>query len=744
MAFRSLAEFTNPAKLACALALAMLATLVFAGCSSPTSYDNEIENDPLATFTGPRYLRGTVGSYGGFVNNKPRYMAGYGMVVDLDATGSNEVPGFMRDWMINEMRRNGLGSVQFGTERFGPERVMADLGSSVVAVEGLIPPGATQGSKYDILVTMIDQTSTSLAGGRLFWPVQMSPTGLDRRLIYTESQGIGYGEVFIDPIKPADAEQGNEFLRQAVIVNGGTVTFPQKVQFVLNQPSYRVATLISERINARFEAADTDNRATAHPLNDGLIEINVPKRFSAQPEELFALIEHLHLDPSPQFVRPQAEMLGKALEEAPADRARPVSLAWKMLGPNATPVLRSYYAHPNADVRRAALQAGAWLNDAQSVTPLKRIAEQGTAADRVWAARSLVALTRSGEARQAVREMLNDPDPAVRVGAYEALAMVRDSAIDRLSVTDGLAHKFYIDRVPSKHPMVFAVQGDEQAVVIFGDDVPLNKTVFAKIDDNITLTSLPISSIPVGLAGRSVGESAFVPLHRCGALEMIPSLTPVSDDPNARLPAPDWRVEVGDADGNSMVINIRKEALQDAFGVTMLNVPGRDTPTDKPRAVAMVRIVQDAGKDEHGKPTPAVGELLQLRKADAPLPVALRIRKPGDRETKVYRITPTVATLAYTLGYKEDNINARLGPDLTFSKVVHALYVLAEQGQYNAPFDARISEVAQAIQAAQETNQAEPRPEWRPEDFEQLDARAAERAERAGGNETDPAGRPGG
>jgi hypothetical protein len=672
-------------------------------------------------------------------------MAGYGMVVDLDATGSNEVPGFLRDWMVNEMRRNGLGSVQFGTERFGPERVMADLGSSVVAVEGLIPPGATRGSKYDVLVTLIDQTSTSLAGGRLFWPVQMSPTGLDRRLIYTESQGIGYGEVFVDPIRPANADGNSEFVRQAVIVNGGTVTFPQKVQFVLNQPSYRVATLVSERINARFEAADTDDRATAHPLNDGLIEINVPKRFSANPEELFSLIEHLYLDPSPQFVRPQAETLGKALEQDPAERARPVSLAWKMLGPNATPVLREYYQHDNAEIQKAALQAGAWLNDAQTVAPLKQIAEEGGAADRVWAARSLVALTRSGEARQAVRDMLNDPDPAVRVGAYEALAMVRDTSIDRLSVTDGLAHKFYIDRVPSKHPMVFAIQGDEQAIVIFGDDVPLNKNTFAKIDDNITLTSLPISSIPVGLAGRSVGESAFVPLHRCGALQMTPSLTPVSDDPGAKLPPPDWRVEVGDDKGNAMILNIRKESLQDAFGVTMLNVPGRDTPTDKPRAVAMVRIVRDAGKDADGNPTPAVGELLQLRKADAPLPVALRIRKPNDREAKVYRITPTVATLAYTLGYKEDNINAKLGPDLSFSKVVHALYVLSKQGQYDATFDARISEVAQAIEAAQENNQAEPRPEWNPEDFEKLDAEAAERADSvspAGANETDSPGRP--
>lgn len=719
----------------------LLALLVLGGCASQSEYGNDIGNEPAATFRGDAYLRGTVGSYGGFVNNRPRYVGGYGMVVDLNATGSSEVPGFLRDWMINEMRRNRLGSVEFGTERFGPERVMADLGSSVVAVEGLIPPGAARGSKFDLLVTMVDQTSTSLAGGRLFWPTSLSMTGLDKRLISTETLGIGYGDVFINPITPKDAK-GAEFQRQAIIVNGGTVVFAQQVQFVLNQPNPRIAGLIAERINARFEAADSDHLPTANAVNDGLIQINVPERFSGQPEEFLALIEHLHLDPTPQFVQPQAQMLADALVQSPAERARPVSLAWKMLGPNATPVLRKFYNHENKDIQTAALQSGAWLNDTQTVAPLQKIAEQGTPAERVWAARSLVVMTRSSEARKVVRDMLDDPDPEVRLGAYESLVMVRDTRVERLSVSDGVSHKYYIDRVPSKYPMVYAIQGKELSIVIFGDDLPLNKTTFAKIDNSLTLTSLPIDSIPIGLTGRNVNESAFVPIHRCGALEKIPSLTPVSDDPDAKLPAPDWRVEVGDNAGNSMLINIRKPELQDAFGVTLLNIPNRDTPSQQPRAVAMVRIVQQAGKDKDGKPTPAVGELLQLRKPDAALPVALRYRKPGDREPKVYRITPTVATLAYTLGFKEDNFHPQLGPDLSFSEVVHALHKLSQLKQYDAPFYARISPIAQAISAAQENNQAQPRPEITPEELEKLDPKGTAQGPDQPGSDTVPDARP--
>ena len=706
-----------------------LAALLALGCSSPTEYNNTDANEAAETFSGPKYLRGSIGSYGSFLNNQPRYVGGYGMVVDLNATGSNEVPGWLRQWLTNEILRNNLGSVSFGTERFGPERVMADLGSSVVAVEGLIPPGAVRGSKFDVLVTMIDQTSTSLAGGRLFWPTRLSITGLDRSLAYTEPQGAAYGELFVNPV--ADGEQDTEFLRRALVVNGGTVLESQTVQFVLNQPSYRISNAIAERINARFEAADADNLPTAVAKTDGLIEINMPKRFATQPDRLLELIEHLYLDPTPAFVKPQAAALGKALVAKPNERADAVSLAWKGLGPNCVQTLRTYYTHENATVRQAALEAGAWLNDAQTIKQLSTQAREGEPAQRVRAANALVAMNRSNEARQEVRKLLDDPDSDVRLGAYEALALVRDPAIQRLSVTDGTEHKFYIDRVPSEHPMVVALQGRELAIVIFGEDIPLRKNVFARLDDTMALRSLPVDSIPVGLHERFEGDSAFIPIHRSGALEMIDSITPVSKEPGAELPPPDWRVEVGDGEGNAMLINIRGEKLQDVFGSELLNIPNRAEASEKPRAIAMVRIVKSAGKDEAGKPTPAIGELLTLRDPKLPLPVALRYQAPGQREAKVYRITPTVASLAYTLGYKIDNFNTQTGPDLSFSQVVRALHQLADQKQIPAPFEAKLSPLAQRIASAQKDNQIESRPEITAEELEKLDEEEARKRDEA-------------
>ena len=713
------------------------------GCeASPEEYETADSNPVVQTYTGPKYLRGTIGSYGQFTNRVPRYVGGYGMVVDLNGTGSNEVPAFVREWLVNEMLRNKLGSVSFGTERFGPERVMADLGSSVVAVEGLIPPGARRGSKFDILVTMIDQTSTSLAGGRLFWPTQLSPLGLDRRLIYTETQGVGYGELFVNPVKPLKDDE-NEFLRQAVVVNGGTVIESQKVEFRLNQGSYRIASQIANRINARFESADDDNLETAVARSDTLIEINMPKRFEGQPEELLALIEHLYLDPSPGFVRPQAEVMAKALLTEPEGRARSVSLAWKGLGPNAVPVLRDLYAHENKTVRHAALEAGAWLGDRKALEPLAQIAEQGDAFDRIFAAQSLIMMNRNERARVVVRKMLNDPEDDVRLAAYQSLAMVSDPIVSRLSVHDGTKHKFYIDRVPSDRPMVYALQGVEQSIVIFGEDIPLRNNVFARVGDSLTLRTLSAQTIPIGLQDRFAGDTAFIPIHRCGALKMIPSLTPISERANGEKPPPDWQVEVGDAMGNTMLLNIRSASLQDMFGVEILNKPNRGVATKDPRLYGVVRVTRVAGKDAKGNDGPAIGELIDLRPTDTTLPVALRYMPPGELEPKIYRINPTVATFAYTLGFKRDDLNSQFGPDLSFSEVVRALHTLSEQEQLPAPFYARISPLAQRIAEAQSENESvEPRPEITPEELqllEERDATAPDPNAPATGSETESA-----
>src|SRR5579862_6237476 len=59
----------------------------------------------------PEYLRGTIYERVELGNTRPFEISGYGLVVNLDHTGSSQtVPGAVKAYMIKEMVKRGFGS----------------------------------------------------------------------------------------------------------------------------------------------------------------------------------------------------------------------------------------------------------------------------------------------------------------------------------------------------------------------------------------------------------------------------------------------------------------------------------------------------------------------------------------------------------------------------------------------------------------------------------------------------------
>ena len=702
------------------IAVAALALLVqAAGCESVEGVINDFNRnrtvdrppapEPGATFTGEPYLRGTIASYGRLINNAPTLVSGFGMVVDLDGTGSNQVPAFLREWLLTEMRRNNVGSTRFDTGGLSPRRALSDLGSAVVAIEGFIPPGASVGTKFDLLITMIDQNSTSLAGGRLFWPTTLTENGLNTQLLYIKPLASGYGPIYVNPAREDDQEI--EFLRQAVVINGGTVTEAQQIQMVLNQKSYLRSRQIADRINERFPLGREDRLPTAVAKSDLLIHINIPRRFSDDPEMLLELIGHMYLDPSPGFGPIQAQRLAIDLLENPEGRSAGVVAAWKTMGRTITPVLRQMYRHENSVVRVSALEAGAWLQDPQAVDPLIELAQGEDPALRVRSARWLVGMTGVTRARVAVREMLEDNDPAIRIGAYEALSLVGDLRIERTAVGQGEQFKFFIDRVRSDKPLIFATQADTPAIVIFGQDLGFLDRVFALVGDHLMIRTIAVDSIRAATVGMHASETAFIPVHWRGRLEQLEQEAQASLGADPLEPV--FEVELGDREGQVIRVRVRGQAALDTMRSSLLDdlpFSAAAAPSD-PAAIAVVRLVAVPRAAGGGQEDGYVGELLSLQSTDQPLPLAVRYRKPGGTESQTYRITPTVATLAYTLGYDRSDRLAKLGPDLPYSTVVQTLYQLCRSGLIPASILVDYNELAYLIEEAQRAGVIDERPE---------------------------------
>lgn len=479
--------------------LALLCLLVMAGMVL-NACENEVLDEPIATeapptYTGPQYLRGSIGSLTRVQGYDPLLVSSFGLVVNLSGdTGSIGVPAYLRQRMVNYARRMGLGSAQFDTQDMPPEQVLADPRTAVVKVSGLIPPGASEGQRFDILVEALPRTeTTSLVGGTL-WTTEMGIDGASPSVPFVRTLAVGRGPIYTSPFNEgdADAQQNMKLKRQAVIIGGGTVSEPRRLRLMLNQPSWFRSRIIADRINERFPAPPGSTWETAEALTDVWISLNVPPRFQDDPTEFLNLISHIYLQGGEGFEVRQTQRLANVLRNNP-NATLDVALAWKAMGRVALPTLQEFYGADNREVRLAALDAGAWLNDSATLPHLSMMAQSRDAALRVEAARMLGYVVRDQRAEQTLVKLMDDGNINVRLAAYNALRKDKQSrVIERFKVSNPLGVKFMIDRVPlTDFPMIYVSQDRMPRIAIFGPGMSFPEPTVARMWNNRLMLRYP-------------------------------------------------------------------------------------------------------------------------------------------------------------------------------------------------------------------------------------------------------------
>jgi hypothetical protein len=421
---------------------------------------------------------------------EPMLVSGYGLVVGLPGTGSTQVPAFLRQWMLTEMRRGGVGSVETrGILNASPEQILASGTAAVVAVEGFIPPGATRGARFDVLVSALPQTdTTSLEGGTL-WMTSLSLLGANEQLKFTRKLAVARGPMYLNPFDTGAAAAAGDIYtpgsRQAVVLSGGAAVDNRKIELLLNQPSWVRSRLISDRINERFERdARVENDDTAVAKSNQVIEINIPKRFSRHPETLINLIGHLFLQRGAEFEPRKAQELADLLRVEPR-YAADITTAWQTLGKLSLGVVRRYYADSHPHLRLAALEAGARLGDMRTIDGINDLSKSDDPALRKRAAEMLVYLPGSERSPPILQRLFDDADRSVRIAAYEAAAETGDPAlVQRRQMGEGVDFKFFLDLVPANEPLIYFTQKTEPRLVIFNPMQGFSTNGIMKIWDN--------------------------------------------------------------------------------------------------------------------------------------------------------------------------------------------------------------------------------------------------------------------
>lgn len=420
-------------------------------------------------------MRGTVAAETAIAGLEPVIVRGYGLVVGLNGTGGRLMPAEVRAMMVQELARRGIGNPGTGLD-VTPETMLNSPDTAVVIVEGIIPPGATKDTKFDLRVAALPGTDvTSLEGGRLYsTDLRPGPLLIGSRQARILAQGKG--NIFINPfVEPGATSRDAVNRLVGRILDGGKVASDLPMKLKLATSSHSRSRTIQSAINSTFPREPKQRTDTARGENADSIELTVPPSFDGKTEDFIQLIRHVPLDTTATEVTAMA--VRRALIANPGT-AQDAMWRFRALGKRALPVIQDLYNYGEENPRMAALEAGAALDDALAAAPLVEMAKSGATGNRIRAIGLLADLGFNPDINVGLRPLLNDPEPDIRLSAYETLLKRKDPLI-RVMDIDG---KFDVVLIPSEQPMIYITQSGRPTIALFDDDMaverPLTHTIW--------------------------------------------------------------------------------------------------------------------------------------------------------------------------------------------------------------------------------------------------------------------------
>lgn len=490
------------ALLASLLASAVVITGV-PGCANKTVKKQRVTRAEVTRRDVPSVLRGVIGSQATVIGLQPVRISGLGFVIGLNGTGGGTLNDQVSFHMEREMGLRGVGQGAFdGTpfEGMSPRRLLQSKDTAVVLVYALVPPGAPNGTQFDVFASALN--ATSLEGGRLYTTdLRLGDAvafGGPQRNKLAEARG----NIYINPF--AEPGEVDSVVSRTVgrVLNGGVVTKSDKIRVLLDNPSHSRAREVVSAINSRFPQKPGDRSQIAIGRDERTIEVDVPRDWVDRSGEFVQLLAHIQVNQSaPQIY---ARQYVDALRREPylADQ-----IGWALhgLGEPALPFIRELYDDSELVPRLVALRTGARLGDNRAAEALKELAVTGPESVRTDAIGLLGRIDGGPSVDTALKELLDESALPVRIAAYEALVEraersrfkslieyeqfreapigLRASAdelrrMSELSLPSGTIQsvsrlpmygKFLLDRVPVGDPLIYVTQQGAPRIVLFGE-----------------------------------------------------------------------------------------------------------------------------------------------------------------------------------------------------------------------------------------------------------------------------------
>ncbi len=493
-----MATASHPANLLLPLSLAVGLVLGAGGCESPPPERSTRPVAPVITRDVPRVLRGTVGSECTPLEANPLLVSAYGVVVGLRGTGSSDIPIPIRAELEREAALHGFGQTSSGLG-VTPTQLLNDPNTAAVVVQGVVPPGAPAGYRFDLVVgTVMGSSTSSLESGRLF-TMELRPGAPTVGRAQRRAVAKGGGELFLNPFVEPGSRGSTGFTQTTGrVLNGGVVLESRPLRLLLDNPSHARTRAIVDAVNRKFPRR-YGKEETARGLDGETIQLSVPREYHENPAEFLQLVLHTRIDQ--RFPEEYARRYVESLIAQPELAVR-ISWCLQALGRTSLPALQGLYDFPEVRPRLVALRAGAKLGDPRVAPYLLELAQTGPQFLRDDAITLLGDLPGPDpQVNRALQALVDDEELAVRLAAYEALARRGDWSID----TEPVEGKFRVDFIEAEKPLLYASLQDTPRLVVFGKVELRRPTLISTWSDRL-IVSAATSDDPLRVYYRPMGE----------------------------------------------------------------------------------------------------------------------------------------------------------------------------------------------------------------------------------------------
>jgi hypothetical protein len=266
-----------------------------------------------------------------------------------------------------------------------------------------------------------------------------------------------------------------------------------------SQPEFRhviVTKAIEKAINARFFYKDSSKqKLVAEGTSDWYVALSAIPKYKNDPAHFMSIIKCTGFGETTD--EQQERLLGcRKLLADPATCRRAAAELEAIGNDAAKQVLMSGLSSSDKEVRFYSAYSLAYLDNKESVPVLMELA-QSTPAARALCLVGLV-VNEDSSAREALEQLLQDPEPDLRFGAFNAIRSRNPNDMSVKGETIGKNIMFV--QVPSSTPLLAISLQKQKEVILFGNNIAIS--LFAPLSPTQLLTLTPVGGDQIKMSKR--------------------------------------------------------------------------------------------------------------------------------------------------------------------------------------------------------------------------------------------------